>query len=58
MSILLLTLALNYTTVNGYTLKITNLLSQIVYTTPINQPQTIVNLSTWTDNEIYFGLFN
>lgn len=44
----------NYTTMNGYTLKITNSLSQIVYTTPINQQTTTVNLSTWTGNGIYF----
>jgi len=44
----------NYTTMNGYTLKITNSLSQIVYTTPINTQQTTVSLSTWTGNGIYF----
>jgi len=44
----------NYTTMNGYTLKIINSLSQTVYTTPINQIQTTVNLSTWTGNGIYF----
>lgn len=44
----------NYLTMNGYTLKITNSLSQIVYTTPINTQSTTVNLSTWTGNGIYF----
>ena len=44
----------NYSTMNGYTLKITNSLSQIVYTTPINTPTTTVDLSTWTGNGIYF----
>lgn len=44
----------NYSTMNGYTLKITNSLSQIVYTTPINTQSTTVNLSTWTGNGIYF----
>jgi len=44
----------NYSTMNGYTLNITNSLSQIVYTTPINQQSTTVNLSTWTGNGIYF----
>lgn len=44
----------NYTTMNGYTLKITNSLSQVVYTTPINTQQTTVSLSTWTGNGIYF----
>jgi len=44
----------NYSTMNGYTLKITNSLSQIVYTTPINTQTTTVDLSTWTGNGIYF----
>lgn len=44
----------NFSTMNGYTLKITNSLSQIVYTSPINQQTTTVNLSTWTGNGIYF----
>ena len=44
----------NYSTMNGYMLKITNSLSQIVYTTPINTQSTTVDLSTWTGNGIYF----
>lgn len=44
----------NFSTLNGYTLKITNSLSQVVYTTPINTQQTNVDLSTWTGNGIYF----
>ena len=44
----------NFSTMNGHTLKITNTLSQIVYTTPINVQKTTVNLSTWTGNGIYF----
>ena len=44
----------NYSTMNGYTLKITNSLSQIVYTTSINTQSTTVDLSTWTGNGIYF----
>ncbi len=44
----------NYTTMNGYTLKITNSLSQIVYTTPISTQETTVDLSSWTGNGIYF----
>jgi len=44
----------NYSTMNGYTLKITNSLSQIVYSTPINTQSTTVDLSTWTGNGIYF----
>jgi len=44
----------NYSTMTGYTLKITNSLSQTVYTTSINTQQTNVDLSTWTGNGIYF----
>ncbi|MFA6924423.1 MAG: LamG-like jellyroll fold domain-containing protein [Bacteroidales bacterium] len=44
----------NFSTMNGYTLQITNSLSQIVYTTIVNQQQKTVDLSTWTGNGIYF----
>lgn len=44
----------NYSSMNGYTLNITNSLSQIVYTTSINQQQTTVDLNTWSGNGIYF----
>jgi hypothetical protein len=44
----------NYNTMNGYELKIMNTLSQVVYSTPINQNQTTVDLSTWTGYGIYF----
>jgi hypothetical protein len=44
----------NYSTMNGYTLKITNSLNQIVYTTSINTPTTTVDLSTLTGSGIYF----
>lgn len=44
----------NYSTMNGYILKITNSLSQIVYSTSINTQTTTVDLSTWTGNGIYF----
>lgn len=44
----------NYSTMNGYTLKITNTLSQVVYTTLVNSQQTTVDLSTWNGNGIYF----
>lgn len=44
----------NFSTMNGYTLKITNTLSQIVYTTTINTQLATVNLSTWSGNGIYF----
>lgn len=44
----------NYSTMNGYTLKITNTSGQTVYTTSINTRQTTVNLSTFTGSGIYF----
>lgn len=44
----------NYATMNCYTLKISNSLSQIVYTTSISTQQTTVDLSTWSGNGIYF----
>ena len=44
----------NFAIMNGYTLKITNSIGQIVYSTPINQQSSYVDLSTWTGNGIYF----
>jgi hypothetical protein len=44
----------NFTTMNGYVLTITNALSQVVFTTPINQQSSYIDLSTWTGNGIYF----
>lgn len=44
----------NYAAMSGYTLKIINSLGQVMFTTPINQAQSILNLSTWTGNGIYF----
>ena len=44
----------NYSTMNGYTIKITNSLNQIVYTTPINTQTTTVSLNDWSGNGIYF----
>jgi hypothetical protein len=44
----------NYAAIIGYTLKITNSLGQIVFTTPINQQTSYVDLSTWSGNGIYF----
>jgi hypothetical protein len=44
----------NFVSMNGYTLKITNSLGQIVFTTPINQQSNYVDLSTWGGNGIYF----
>jgi hypothetical protein len=43
----------NFGTMNGYSIRIDNLLSQTVYTTPISQQNFIVDLNTWTGNGIY-----
>jgi hypothetical protein len=37
----------NYTSMNGYTVKITNALGQIVFNQPVNQQQFYIDLSTW-----------
>lgn len=37
----------NYTSMNGYTVKITNTLGQIVFNQPVNQQQFYIDLSTW-----------
>ena len=39
---------------NGYTLKIVNTLGQIVFSTPINQQTSYINLSTWTGKGMYY----
>ena len=44
----------NYSSLSGCSIKIINSLSSIVYTAPINQQQSVVNLSTWTGNGLYF----
>ncbi|MCC7534378.1 MAG: T9SS type A sorting domain-containing protein [Bacteroidia bacterium] len=44
----------NFVSMNGYTLKITNNLGQVVFTSPINQQSSYIDLSTWTGNGIYF----
>jgi hypothetical protein len=44
----------DYATLTGYTLKIINSLGQAVFTTPINQQTSFINLSTWPGNGIYF----
>jgi hypothetical protein len=44
----------NFASMNGYTLKITNSIGQTVFTTPINQQSSYVDLSTWGGNGIYF----
>ena len=44
----------NFASMNGYNLKITNSIGQTVYTTPINQQSSYIDLSTWGGNGIYF----
>jgi hypothetical protein len=44
----------NFATMSGYTLKITNNLGQVVFTTPINQQSSYIDLSTMSGNGIYF----
>jgi hypothetical protein len=44
----------NFSSMNGYTLTITNSIGQTVYTTPINEQSSYVDLSTWSGNGIYF----
>ncbi len=44
----------NFGIMNGYSIKILNSLSQIVYQTPINQPSFMVNLSTLSGKGIYY----
>jgi hypothetical protein len=39
---------------SGYTLKIVNTLGQIVFSTPINQQTSYINLSTWTGKGMYY----
>lgn len=44
----------NYANLNGYKIKITNTLSQVVFVTAINQQIYSVDLSNWTGNGTYF----
>ena len=44
----------NFASMSGYTLKITNNLGQVVFTSPINQQSSYIELSTWSGNGIYF----
>ena len=44
----------NYQSLSGYTLKITNTLGQTVFTSIVTQQQSVINLSSWTGNGIYF----
>jgi hypothetical protein len=44
----------NFESMNSYTLTITNSIGQTVYTTPINEQSSYIDLSTWGGNGIYF----
>jgi len=44
----------NYTTLNGYTIKITNSLGQIVNEFPVTQQTETIDLNSWTGKGIYF----
>jgi|GEM_PF-3162415 len=44
----------NYGLLPGYSIKITNSLSQIVFQNPINQPLFNLDLSTWTGSGTYY----
>lgn len=44
----------NFSAMSGYSLKIVNAVGQTVFTTPINQQTSFIDLSTWTGNGIYF----
>jgi hypothetical protein len=44
----------NFESMNGYTLTITNSIGQTVYTTPINEQSSYIDLSAWSGNGIYF----
>jgi hypothetical protein len=44
----------NFSAMSGYTLKIVNAVGQTVFTTPINQQSSYIDLSTWSGIGIYF----
>ena len=44
----------NFGSMNGYTLTIVNTIGQTVFTTPINQQTSYIDLSSWTGNGIYY----
>jgi hypothetical protein len=44
----------NFGSMNGYTLTIVNAIGQTVFTTPINQQTSYIDLSSWTGNGIYY----
>jgi hypothetical protein len=44
----------NFNAMTGYTLQIVNAVGQTVFTTPIDQQTSYIDLSTWTGSGIYF----
>ncbi len=44
----------NYALMNGYSVRITNLLGQQVFQSQINQQSSFINLSSWTGTGIYY----
>ncbi|MBL0137485.1 MAG: T9SS type A sorting domain-containing protein [Bacteroidetes bacterium] len=43
----------NFGTMNGYAIRIDNMLGQTVYSTPISQQSFYIDLNTWTGNGVY-----
>ena len=43
-----------FSRMNGYTLKIVNTLGQTVFSSPINQQSSFINLSSWTGKGVYY----
>jgi hypothetical protein len=42
-----------FSKMSGYTMKITNTLGQTVFSSPINQQSSFINLSSWTGKGMY-----
>lgn len=49
-----ITISCENTLLDGYSITILNTVGQVVYSSPINQPKTTINLSSWTGKGIYF----
>jgi hypothetical protein len=43
-----------FSKMSGYTIKITNTLGQTVFSSPINQQSSFINLSSWTGKGVYY----
>jgi hypothetical protein len=43
-----------FSRMSGYTMKITNTLGQTVFSSPINQQSSFINLSSWTGKGLYY----